>query len=86
MYLWCKPWLWPKKTKSQLLPAKFYQTIPSRLIRAKGGAYGAGIMLDKYGNIELIHRDLIWKNCENYNKIPGFKNVTLMKEIYKSKI
>lgn len=42
------------------------------LIRAKGGAYGAGIILDKYGNIGAYsYRDPnIGKTIENYKKIP----------------
>lgn len=42
------------------------------LIRAKGGAYGAGIMVDKYGNIGTYsYRDPnIEKTVENYKKIP----------------
>ncbi|WP_311370474.1 insulinase family protein [Anaerococcus hydrogenalis] len=42
------------------------------LIRAKGGAYGAGLMIDKYGNIGTYsYRDPnIEKTVENYKKIP----------------
>ena len=42
------------------------------LIRAKGGAYGAGLMVDKYGNIGTYsYRDPhIRKTVENYKKIP----------------
>ena len=42
------------------------------LIRAKGGAYGAGLMVDKYGNIGTYsYRDPHIKNTvENYKKIP----------------
>ncbi|MDU1707426.1 MAG: peptidase M16, partial [Anaerococcus vaginalis] len=42
------------------------------LIRAKGGAYGAGLMVDKYGNIGTYsYRDPnIEKTVENYKKIP----------------
>ncbi|MDY3005554.1 insulinase family protein [Anaerococcus porci] len=42
------------------------------LIRAKGGAYGAGIMIDKYGNIGAYsYRDPnIEKTIDNYKKIP----------------
>lgn len=42
------------------------------LIRAKGGAYGAGIMVDKYGNIGTYsYRDPnIEKTIENFRKIP----------------
>ncbi len=42
------------------------------LIRAKGGAYGAGIMVDMYGNIGTYsYRDPhIGKTIENYKKIP----------------
>lgn len=42
------------------------------LIRAKGGAYGAGIMVDKYGNIGTYsYRDPnIEKTIENFAKIP----------------
>ena len=42
------------------------------LIRAKGGAYGAGLMVDKYGNIgSYSYRDPhIKETVENYKKIP----------------
>lgn len=42
------------------------------LIRAKGGAYGAGLMVDKYGNVGTYsYRDPhIEKTVENYKKIP----------------
>ena len=42
------------------------------LIRAKGGAYGAGLMVDKYGNIGTYsYRDPhIKETVENYKKIP----------------
>lgn len=42
------------------------------LIRAKGGAYGTGIMVDKYGNLGAYsYRDPnIGKTIENYKKIP----------------
>ncbi len=42
------------------------------LIRAKGGAYGAGIMVDMYGNVgSYSYRDPhIEKTIENYKKIP----------------